>query len=281
MIPSFHHNFVSSFILWADHYLLDKGQAYSNKTGYLYPYIDDRMPSDFNIYASPYKQWVSDSSITSADVISEVWVNTTGKSRPDGVFFDYDNGRVLLSGSAYTSTDTVTGSFAVKDFNIYYSNESEEDLVIENKFKPNHYIYDGTETGIAPYDQVVPAVFISTSLAKNEPLCFGGMDKSAIMARAVVLSDDAYKLDGALSLFADANNVAFRQVNFEDYPFEVFGDVKNDNYNYETLAQSSTLFYIDEVTVSKLSDRIKRSVLNDLFVGFADFEVAIHRYPRL
>jgi hypothetical protein len=280
MIPSFHHDFVSSFVLWADNYILDKGQAYSNKSSLFYIGDDPRVPSDQHVYASPYKQWVSDSSIAGATIPTSITIDSIERDRSDGVNFDFDNGRVLLDDD-FVTPDVVSGSYSVKDFSIYYSNDTEEDLIIDNKYKPNHSIYDGVETGIAPYDQVVPAIFISVPMSKNEPFCFGGMDKSVLMAKMVILSDDLFKLDGALSLFSDSSQRTFKQVSFEDYPFEVFGDLKNDNYNYTGLVdQSSELYYIEEAVASKLTDKIKRSLLNDLFVGFVDFQISTHRYPR-
>lgn len=277
MKPLFQHDFVSSFHLWLDNYVLTNGEAYKNKTGTLYPYEDSRMPSAFNVFASPFKQWVSDSSVVGATVPTGVFFDGVEQYRSDGVSFDFANGRVLSSGMATPAT--VTGAFSVKDFNIYYTNETEEDLIVDKKYKPNHHITDGTETGIDPYDQNTPAIFLTIPQASNEEFCFGGMDKSTIMPRVVVLAETPYQLDGALSLFADANSRTFRTVSFEDYPFTVYGDLKGGAYNYNDLATGS-MFYIDGVVVSKLSDRIKRSLLNDLYIGFADFEVSTHRYPR-
>ena len=47
------------------------------------------------------------------------------------LILDFENGRVLSSGLLDTSI--ITGAFAIKDFNIYFSNETEDDLIIENK----------------------------------------------------------------------------------------------------------------------------------------------------
>ena len=51
-------------MLWFDHELLQKGEAYSNQTGVLYYDNDTRLPSSYKAYSSCYKQWVNDSSIT-------------------------------------------------------------------------------------------------------------------------------------------------------------------------------------------------------------------------
>jgi hypothetical protein len=39
--------------------------------------------------------------------------------------------------------------------------------------------------------------------------------------------------------------------------------------------------YIEDVVVSKLSDKSSNASLGDLKVGFIDFDVYQHRYPRL
>ena len=54
-------------MLWFDNFLLQKGQAYSNKTGTLFYQEDTRLPGGFQRYSSPYKQWVNDSSVTGKD----------------------------------------------------------------------------------------------------------------------------------------------------------------------------------------------------------------------
>ena len=64
MKPQYQHELMTSFMLWFDHELLQKGEAYSNQTGVLYYDNDSRLPSPYKAYSSPYKQWVNDSSIT-------------------------------------------------------------------------------------------------------------------------------------------------------------------------------------------------------------------------
>jgi hypothetical protein len=131
MIPQYQHKLASSFMLWFDNYLLTKGQAYTNTTGTFYNYSDERIPSQYSVFGSPYKQWVSDYSISGATIPSGVFAGGTFYGRATGAnnssstrILDFDNGRALISG--LSSGATVTGSFAVKDFNVYYSNDTEE-----------------------------------------------------------------------------------------------------------------------------------------------------------
>lgn len=290
MIPQFQHKLASSFVLWFDNYLLTKGQAYTNTTGSFYYYQDERLPSEYKVFGSAYKQWVSDSSIAGATIPSGVFVNGSFSGRATGVnnstssrVLDFDNGRVLISGASTGAS--VTGSFAVKDFNIYYTNETEEDLLIENKFMPQSKIgTDLTRTYVQPYDQVVPAVYICNAGFSNEPFAFGGMDQTTTNLNAVVIAEDPYQLDGILSIFADSRNENIVDVPFDNYPFTEYGDLKSGYYNYQNLKTqyaNNNKYFIDRVKTSKMSDKPRKSLVNDLYVGFIDFDVSMMRYPRI
>jgi len=279
MREQFQHSLITSFSLWFDHYLLDKGDAYYNTTGTFHPATDARLTSH-NIFASPYKQFVSDSSITGANICSGAYVTGVFKGRSDGVIVDFENGRILSTGIA--SGSAMTGSFAVKDFNIYFVNETEEDLIVENKYTPTSD-FPSANAAITPYDMTVPAIFISSETMQNDPFAFGGQDKTRTLVKAVIMSDDVYKLDGVLSIFSDARNEAFKILPFISHPINEYGDIKSPPYNYTSLADASGngLFYIDRVFASKLSDKSKKLLPNNVFIGFLDFDIYTHRFPRL
>jgi hypothetical protein len=54
-------------------------------------------------------------------------------------------------------------------------------------------------------------------------------------------------------------------------------------YNYKELAEETKqdYFLIESVSCSRMSDNLRKVVLDNLFVGFIDFEVAQTRFPRL
>lgn len=79
MKPQFQHQVVTSFALWLDHIILSRGEAYQNINSTFYYQEDDRMDPDFMVFASPHKQWVSDSSIEKAKIIEGITI--------DGVYF--------------------------------------------------------------------------------------------------------------------------------------------------------------------------------------------------
>lgn len=287
MIEQYHHKVTNSIILWFDHYLLSKGQAYSNMTGVnFYNYTDDRLGSSHQVYGSPYKQWVSDSSIAGATIPDGVIVGNTPSgqynqsiSGRSGMFMDFENGRVLVEGSN-TNYD-ITCDFAVKDFNIYFTNETEDDLIAERKHVINSRLPRPDESFIDPYDQVLPAIFINTSTAQNKDFAFGGMEETTITSTAAVLAEDSYQLDGVLSIFADSKNECVPVIPMQKHPYNEFNDLKSGSYNYEDLAEehkNSNKLFINNVTTSKLTDRARKSMTNDIFVGFIDFEIQQHRF---
>jgi hypothetical protein len=281
MIEQFQHRATTSFFLWFDNYLLKKGQAYSNQTGKFYYYSDDRLDGRYKAFGSPYKQWVTDSSIAGASVPSGVWINNTFTPRSNSLMLDFENGRALVSGAA--NTTNVTGAFAVKDFNIYFTNEGEEDLLVDKKYNSNPRIFSFTQNYVQPYDQVVPAIFLSSESISNEPFAFGGEDTTKISMKAVVMAENAYQLDGVLSIFADSQNEVITNIPFTGHPLTEYGDLKNGSYSYETLKsqnQNNSLFFVEEVITSKLTDKARKSLANDLYVGFIDFEIHQQRYPR-
>ena len=280
MIEQFQHKLTSSFFLWFDNFLLKKGEAYSNKTGELFNYADPRLDSRYVAYGSPYKQWVTDSSISGAVIPTGVSVVGAGTSgRDDGVVFDFENGRALFSGS--DTSMTVTGEFAVKDFSVYLTNATEDDLIVENKYTVNSRIPSGPLTYIEPYDDVVPAIFLSVSQAENSAFALGGMQETKVQAKAVILAEDTYQLDGVMSIFMDSVNEVIAAIPMSGYPITELGDLKDGNFNYTGLANDyggETKFCVEKVKTSKLTDRTRNVLANELYVGFVDFDIEQYRY---
>ena len=281
MKQQYQHNVTTSFVSWLDNHLLQKGEAYQNKTGVLSYYSDTRLSSTFRAFGSLYKQWVFDSSITGAIVPSGVFVNGVFKGRSDGLIIDYLNGRVLSTG--IPTGATVTGSFSVKDYNIYLTNENEEDLIVENNNLAVNEKFPWTGKYVQPYDQTVPAIYVITEGFHNTEFAFGGEDESRSYLKCVVFADSPYSLDGVLSIFSDTFHTSFKLQDFTGYPINEYGDVKSYPYlydNYYSSPNGASEMFIDHVTVSKLKDSRSRTQNPKSFVGFIDFEVIKYRYPR-
>jgi len=283
MKPQYQHKVMTSFMLWFDNFLQKKGDAVSLKTGTLQYFNDTRLPSTYNVYASPYKQWSNDSSVTG--IPNTVFVGGSPSGRSNGLVFDFENGRIIDTGNHLGTDRVITGEFVVKDFNIYLTNETEEDLILESKFKSNSRYNVDLNSGVKPYDQMTPAIFINNEVTTNAPFAFGGEDETRISIKAVVMAEDSYSLDGVLSVFADSARESITAIPFTGHPATEYGDIDGDYYAYTGLTNTfdgaETKFYINDVTVSKLSDRAKKLAIGELKVGFIDFDVHQHRFPRL
>lgn len=281
MKPQFQHQVTTSFVLWADNFITKKAEAFSNKSSSFYANTgDSRLSPGLISYSSPYKQWISDESIEGAQVPSGIYDNGTFIPKgQNGLKIDFDNGRVIFDSTFGATKTTLSGDYSVKDFNFYITNQTEEQLIVESKFDSNSR-FKQTLGGIEPYKQVIPAIFVNSELAENEPYAFGGEDKTTTNIRCVVFAENTYQLDGALSVFADAKNEVFAKLGFEDFPLTEYGDTTGFNYKELATRKRETFFHVEEARVSKLSDRISKNIDPSLFVGFIDFEITNLRYPR-
>ena len=136
MKVAYQHEVTTSFVMWFDHFLLSKGEAYRNITSSCYHQVDDRLP-DNTIFASPHKQWVTDSSIQGAQIPEGIYDDGIFVPRgTNGLKLDFENGRAILD-SGFPASANITATFAIKDFNIYVTDQNEEDLIIESNLKIN------------------------------------------------------------------------------------------------------------------------------------------------
>lgn len=277
MKEQFQHKVTNSLLLWFDNYLLTHGEAYTLNTGVFTYYADNQLDPKYKAYGSQFKQWVNDSSIT--EIPSGVYINGGFSGRNDGVVLDFENGRVLVETS--DTNLSITGSFPVKEINVYYCNEDEDDLLIENKFKQNSRIPSLNPSYITPYDQVVPAIFVTTQSQNNTSFAFGGMEETSIYAKAVVMAEDPFQLEGILSIFSDSKNESITPIPISGHPQTEYGDIKDGSYSYTDLKnQYSTPngYYIQSANTSKLTDSAKKALKTNLFIGFIDLEIQQHRY---
>ena len=107
---------MSSMVMWMDHTILKKGEAYKNYNSRLYPITN--ILNGFYTYGLPFKQVVCNSSIPGANLLSGVYVNNSfvkvGQNNLTGI--NPNNGQVYFNAN---QTGILSGNYAVKDFNIY------------------------------------------------------------------------------------------------------------------------------------------------------------------
>lgn len=288
MKPQFQHQVLTSFALWLDHTILSRGEAFQNIESTFYYQADDRLDPEFIAFASPHKQWVTDSSIINAEVINSININGIEiPKNQKGIRYDYNNGRVVIPRILANASANIEGTYAVKDFNIYITDQTEEELLIETKFDKNSRFDQDITSGVKPYDQVVPAIFISYEEGYNKPFAFGGEDSTHSSIRCVVFAENSYQLDGLFSILKDLNNIAISNVGFYEHPLNEFGDLKYGIYDYKDLSDryyniqnSAAKLHIERIGVSKLNDKVAKKAHPGLYIGFVDVELVARRFPR-
>lgn len=288
MKPQFQHQVVTSFALWLDHIILSKGEAFQNIQSSFYHQNDERMDPDFVSFASPHKQWVTDSAIVGANIIDKIIIdNVEIEKNKFGIRYDYNNGRVLLPRTIANATSSIEGSYSVKDFNVYITDQTEEELLIETKFDKNSRFDQNIIGGVKPYDQVVPAIFCSYEEGLNVPFAFGGHDMTKSHIRCVVFAENSFQLDGVFSILKDFNTTTIANVGFNEHPLNEFGDLKYGIYDYADLSDryynnknAQCIMHVENIIVSKIKDRVAKQSHPGLYLGFIDVDIMAFRYPR-
>ena len=287
MDVQYENKVMSSLLLTVDHELCKKGNAFTNHSSFFYP-VTQTYNGIYN-YSAPFKQMVVDESITGANVMTGVYLDSSFKSVGESNLhsINHNEGTVHFS-SQITGSNRISGNYSIKDFNIYFTNDTEDDLIVENKYVVRPSVNE-TLSGLKPNQITYPAIFVKSIGGTNLPAAYGGLDKTVIDVRCIILADSSYKLDAAVSILKDMvkTNVPFIQ---GDLPFNALGAYTGTAYNYTGLADpketgsppADNRIFIDEVNVSKnITAAGQYKNLNpDVYNGFVDFTLDQYRYPR-
>jgi hypothetical protein len=276
MNPQFKHKLGSSLAFFLEHKIISKGQAYTNITGELYP-SDQILFNGLDFSSSPAAQWVYDSSISGAVIPNGVF-DGAGNFVDRGVSGLNLN---FMNGGAYHSGITqISGVYAKKDLNFYFRNEKDVELFVEKSFnaqEPIDFIDGSNDLKIN-----APCIILSHKDGKNTPFAFGGMDENESNYQAIVISDDAYLMDGALSIFEDLNQTCFPVIDFQDIPFNIYGDLKNGEFNYTGL-YSAYPDSIQKATVDRVitnTTKMSSKGRDNFYLGYAEFRLLYYKFPR-
>jgi len=286
MKPQFDNQVMSSFMLWFDHTLLNKGEAYQNTTGQFYSVSDDYY--GYDTYASSYSQFVSDASITGATIPTGLYAGNTlvnvGEGGSDGLYaIDYGNGRSYWSGA---QSSNVTGSFAIKDFNVYLTSRTEDEILFQSQYTNRNKISSVVPTGLEPDTLTYPVVYIKNDGSTNEPFAFGGQDNTIVSIRAIVIADSQFDIDAIGSLFRDRRFDQIGLLKASEMPFNQFGYYRNSQYNYTGIVNgkgSEEQLYVEDVNVSRFDRVLENEVRKfnpNVYSTLIDFEVTKIRTPR-
>lgn len=277
MKEQFNHKLISSFYLWIDELILERGQGYVNKNNVvLNRQIDRSNPLQYS-WASPHQHWVWDSGISGANFINTV-STTSGNilDRTSGVKFDYVNGRVL---SSHNWGATLTGSYAKKEFNIYTAEEDEVDLYLEYILDSNKDLALAT-TGAHPYGFVAPCVILTLTNDVNEPFAFGGQDKTKAVMRAFVITNNKFNKEAIASLCRDRARTCMALMPTAEMPINEYGDVKNGAYSYTDAVSehNNSDIYIDSIETIKIGEKTNKN--SNFSLSLIEFNLEVIRYPR-
>tara|TARA_R100001082_G_scaffold3773_1_gene2996 strand:+ start:3331 stop:4194 length:864 start_codon:yes stop_codon:yes gene_type:complete len=286
MKAQFDNQVMSSFLLWFDNKLLTKGEAYQNTTGQFYSVSDDYY--GYNTYASSYSQIVSDASITGATIPTGLYAGNTlvnvGEGGNTGLYaIDYGNGRSYWSG---TQSQNITGSFAIKDFNVYLTSRTEDEILFQTQYTNRNKIGSVVPTGLEPDTKTYPVVYLKPDGSSNEPLAFGGMDDTIINVRAIVIADSQFDIDAIGSLFRDQRQTNFYLLEASEMPFNQFGYYRNSQYNYTGIMDGKTnadQVFLNDINISRFDRVLENEVRKfnpNVYSTLIDFELSKFRFPR-
>ena len=160
------------------------------------------MPG-LDTYSTSYSQIVADASVTGATIPTGLYVGSNlvnvGEGGATGLYsIDYNNGRSYWSG---TQGNDVTGSFAIKDFNTFLTNSTEDEILFQTQYTNRNKVSTVVPTGLEPGTKTYPVVYLKNDGSHNDPFAFGGQDNTIFRARAIVIADSQFEIDAIGSLF--------------------------------------------------------------------------------
>ena len=272
---------VPSFYLFIDDTITRFGQAYHDDTQvFTYSDTNDR-PQGFLSYFSEDRQFLTNKE----DVPNYVWINGVkvyqNFDEEQKLLIDYDKGRILVSDNVGTSA-TISGDFPTKEVNIYLTNQTQEQLLINSEFNVSGDAYLKTTGGMGERRYTIPAVFLSNNSSDNKPFAFGGMEDSSYQITATIISDNLYEAEATSSLLRDCSSRSFKKIPFEAFPYGAFGSLKSHPYTYTGLVNSSgyDCVFIEKAKSYRYSDSLASKISKDLYISAVEFTISDPRMPR-
>jgi len=235
MLAQIDNRIISSFLLFLDHEIQRQGAAYQNKTGLFFP--ANSIINGLTAYTTSYKQLCNDTSINGANIMSGVYINNAFTPIGSGglAAINHYDGSIYFSNPP-ASNAIISGSFAVKDVNVYLSDQPDYKLLFDSQYLSNAK-YGQPLSGLPLDAKVVPAVFIVVKTQENKPFSFAGLDDNNIRLRAIVVAQNLFQKVAICNII---KNFRLRRLPVIDYtPFDYLGDVTGINYNYNNLTPDS------------------------------------------
>ena len=277
MKPQFQHDVVTSVQMWLDNKLLNDGQAYVNLTGKLTLQSDSSVQG--NVYASAHKQWVFDSCAAGA-IIPSGFYNASGQflTRASGLVFDFINGKVITPQNWGPS---ISGAYARKEVNVYYSSDKELNYVMEQVYRENRdlsYVF----TGLGGTQLAAPLIMLTNAKGHNDPWALGGQDVTKQTLRAFMITNSNYLQEGVQSLLQDMAHTYIPLAPYTSAPITSSGDLKTIPWSYCTGIQGvygcGSGLYIENVYPYKISEAKNKNVT--FFLGAVEIDIEKPRFTH-
>jgi len=279
MKANYQNTLTSSFLLYIDHEITKRGEAYTNLSSYFYPVTG--VYRNYYTYAAPYKQLVSDYSVNGPTKCSGVYLNgnfiTPGQSGL--VAINHYDGQVIFN--ANRNSSVISGNYAIKDYNVYLTDKTEDRILFYTKIE-NKNRKPQTVRGLQVNEITYPAIFLTMINSKNDPFAFGGVDMTSSYFRAIVMSDSQFSLDAACGILRDSSHNFFRLIDNNDLKMNAMSSYTGTAYNYTGIATGAPV-YISDVSVSRVAANKSADFIDlnpDVFSAFVDFDLESVRNPH-
>lgn len=273
MKVNFQNVLTSSFLLYLDNTILKKGEAFTNVSGNFYPITG--VYNGYYTYAAPYKQIVSDSSISGAYQMTGIYLDgnfiTPGQSGL--VAINHYDGQLMFSSNK--NANTISGEYAIKDFNVYLTDKAEDYLLYATKMEPKSRKGITSTRGLEINEITYPAVFLRLDSSINDPFAFGGTDMTKTYYRTIIMSNSMFTLDAVCGILRDSAHNFFRLVDNNDLRLNAMSAYTGVQYNYNAVATGETV-YMSEVNVTRVRPISSPDFVNmnpEVYSAFVDFEL--------
>ena len=272
MKVNFQNTLTSSFLLYLDNTVLKRGDAYTNVSGNFYPVTG--VYNGYYTYAAPYKQIVSDTSISGANQLTGIYLDgtfiTPGQSGL--VAINHYDGQVIFSSSK--NSNTISGNYAIKDYNVYLTDKAEDYLLFTTKIEPKSR--KGIPVrGLEINEITYPAIFLRLDSSKNDPFAFGGTDMTKTYYRTIIMSNSMFSLDAVCGILRDSSHDFFNLVNNNDLRLNAMSAYTGLSYSYPAVATGEST-YMSDVNITRVRPVSSPDFVNmnpEVYSAFVDFEI--------
>lgn len=239
MIAQLDTKVLSSFLLYIDHEIQSKGQAFQNQTVKFFPETSSIVNN--YIFTSAVKPLCNDTSISGANILSGIYIGNSyipvGQSGLKAI--NHYKGALYFTGINPESYGLpLSGLSALKEISVKITDKTDWKLMFETKYVNNGSM-SVPVTGLDLDVEMSPIVFLRFKGQENKPFAFSRLDNQTITVRAIIIADTEFQKIGVSSILKNLNYRVIPLV--QSTPFDSLGNMTGVNYNYSQLPTDSLL----------------------------------------